>query len=68
MAVARIALYSYLFSCGVKEERWLLHEPKGAESTVYGTAVDKMRMDRFRRSDACEDADYYERRLKEAGQ
>ena len=51
-----------------EEERWLLHEPKGAESTVYGTAADKMRMDRFRRSDACEDADYYERRLKEAGQ
>ena len=52
-----------------EEERWLLHEPKTATGTVYGTAADKMRMDRFRRSDACADADCYERRLKEeAGQ
>ena len=44
------------------EQRFLMHEARPAKDWVHGSARDKVRLDRFRRTEM-EGADYYERAL-----
>jgi hypothetical protein len=44
------------------EQRFLMHEARPAKDWVYGSARDKVRLDRYRRT-CMEGADYYQREL-----